>query len=145
MKLPMIVGPVIVAMACCALSCASTPRSTQTPEVEAVVPDAAKPEKGPSAREKRAARPTMSAEAASAYQAGITAFERGDLEGAAAQLRQATTIDPRAHQAHFALGTVLDRSGDPMGARRAYRQALALVPDFEPAIAEMAFGYLRHG
>ncbi len=133
------------AMGFCAVGCGSAPKSTKTPEVEAAAPNTAKPQEKPTAREKRAARPTMSAEAAAAYQAGLAAFERGDLAGAEAQLRQATTIDPRAHQAHFALGTVLDRSGDPTGARRAYREALSLVPDFEPAIAEMAFGYLRAG
>ncbi len=83
-------------------------------------------------------RPRMSAAAARAYSAGMSAFGAGDLEGARAQFAAAVQADPRAFEAAYALGVVRERLGDAAGARAAYRSALGTVPDFEPAIAGYA-------
>ncbi len=95
--------------------------------------------------EERASRPKMNAAAASAYQAGIQAFKRGDLTGAQTQLGQAVAADPKAYQAHFALGAVYARAGDTSRANQSYRAALDIVPGFEPAIREVAGDLMRTG
>src|SRR5690606_18262454 len=66
-----------------------------------------------------------------------------DLQGARAQLEQAIKLDARAYQAHFALGTVLERQGDDGRARQAYQSALDIVPYYEPAITQIALSYSR--
>ena len=84
------------------------------------------------------ARPNMNSSAASAYAAGMTAFQNSDLQGARTQFTQATQADQRAYQAFYSLGVVKERLGDSSGALAAYRQAAAVVPDYEPAIAAYA-------
>ncbi|MDX2051590.1 MAG: tetratricopeptide repeat protein [Polyangiaceae bacterium] len=99
------------------------------------------PTGGPSAVE----RPKMNAAAAQAYAAGLSAFQAGDLAGAQLQFTSATQADPRAFQAFYSLGTVRERLSNRAGAISAYRQALAIVRDYEPALVGVALAQAQGG
>lgn len=90
-------------------------------------------------------RPKMNAAALSAYQAGMQAFQNGDLNTAKAQLTQATQADPKAFQAFYSLGVVRERLNEIQGALQAYRQATAIVSDYEPAIVAYSVLLARTG
>jgi Tfp pilus assembly protein PilF len=96
----------------------------------------------PSSRDGVAAaqRPAMSGSALTAYQAGMQAFQAGDLQGAKTQFVAATQADPKAYQAYYSLGVVRERLNETSGALQAYRQATTIVSDYEPAI--VAYGVL---
>ena len=83
-------------------------------------------------------RPPMSAAAMQSYQAGLQAFQAGDLAGAKAQFGRAAEADPQAYQAQFSLGVVQERLGSKSAALAAYRAAFGIVKDYEPAIAGYA-------
>jgi len=100
---------------------------------------------GDAAGASAASRPQMSATAASAYSAGMSAFQNSDLPGAKTQFTQATQADPKAYQAFYSLGVVRERLNDPAGALAAYRQATLVVNDYEPAIAAYAVLLARQG
>ena len=87
-----------------------------------------------------AARPGLSGSALTAYQAGMQAFQAGDLQGAKNQFVSATQADPKAYQAYYSLGVVRERLNETSGALQAYRQATTIVSDYEPAI--VAYGVL---
>jgi Tfp pilus assembly protein PilF len=97
----------------------------------------------PTSGEMLTERPKMSAQAAQAYEAGIQAFKSGDLPGARAQFTKATEADPRAFQAFYSLGVVLERQGQSANAVTAYRKATLIVPDYEPAIYAYAVALAR--
>ena len=90
-------------------------------------------------------RPKMNAAALSAYQAGMTAFQNGDLNAAKTQLTQATQADPKAFQAYYSLGVVRERLNEIQGALQAYRQATAIISDYEPAIVAYSVLLARTG
>jgi Tfp pilus assembly protein PilF len=94
----------------------------------------------PTSGEAGAVRPQMNATAAQSYQAGMKAFQSGDLAGAKAQFAKATQADPKAFQAFYSLGVVRERLGEQQSALSDYRQATLIVSDYEPAIA--AYGIL---
>jgi TolA-binding protein len=56
-----------------------------------------------------AQRPAMNASALAAYQAGMQAFQAGDLQGAKTQFVAATQADAKAYQAYYSLGVVRER------------------------------------
>ena len=90
-------------------------------------------------------RPAMNAKALSAYQAGMQAFQAGDLPGAKTQFVAATQADPKAFQAYYSLGVVRERLNETSGALQAYRQATTIVADYEPAIVAYAVLLARSG
>jgi len=90
-------------------------------------------------------RPKMNAAAQAAYNAGMEAFKKGDLTGAKNQFTQATQADPKAYQALYSLGVVRERSNETAAALTAYRQAITVVADYEPAIAAYAVLLARTG
>jgi len=90
-------------------------------------------------------RPKMNAAALAAYQAGMAAFQKGDLQTAKTQLTQATQADPKAFQAFYSLGVVRERLNELSGALQAYRQATAIVGDYEPAIVAYSVLLARTG
>lgn len=112
-------------------------------------PETAPAEKGTGApapeQEVSSVTPGMNAKAAQAYSAGIQAFQSGDLAGARTQFEQAISADAKAYQAHFALGTVLERGGSPDQALGAYRRAVDIKPGFGPAVEAITRVYLRDG
>lgn len=87
----------------------------------------------------------MSQTAALAYVQGLQAFGYGDLATAKAAFQRAIDIDSRAYQAHYSLGVVHERLQDPQSALAAYRKALSVVADYEPAIAAHALLQARRG
>lgn len=91
----------------------------------------------------KAERPPMNPAAAQAYTSGMSAFAAGDIAGAETQFRSALASDPKAHQAHYALGATLERKGRVEDAREAYEESLRLVPDFEPPIVAVTSLLLR--
>jgi tetratricopeptide (TPR) repeat protein len=90
-------------------------------------------------------RPQMNAAAADAYRAGLQAFQAGDLQGAKTQFAKAADADPKAFQAQYSLGVVQERLGQKSAALSAYRAAVGIVKDYEPAIAAYALLLARTG
>jgi tetratricopeptide (TPR) repeat protein len=86
----------------------------------------------------QAKRPPMNAAAQQAYQAGLQAFQSGDLQGAKTQFSRAAEADPNAYQANFSLGVVQERLGSKSAALSAYRASYGIVKDYEPAISAYA-------
>lgn len=80
----------------------------------------------------------LSSTAIGAYQAGVEAFERGDLQGARMQLEAAVRADGKSCLAHAALGAVRERLGLPGAALESYQTALTRCPGYELAILSQA-------
>jgi tetratricopeptide (TPR) repeat protein len=99
----------------------------------------------PSTGKPDANRPQMNAAAADAYRAGLQAFQAGDLQGAKTQFGKAAEADPKAFQAQYSLGVVHERLGQKSAALSAYRAAVGIVKDYEPAIAAYALLLARTG
>src|SRR5262249_42024745 len=59
---------------------------------------------------------------------GRAAFEKGELDTAAAKLRHAIQLRPDSAEAHLSLGNVLEKKGDVAGATAAYVKAAELNP-----------------
>jgi tetratricopeptide (TPR) repeat protein len=76
----------------------------------------------------------LSSTALVSYQAGVTAFEQGDLQGARVQLEAAVQSDAKGCAAHSALGAVRERLGLPGAALQSYQAALNRCPGYEPAL-----------
>ncbi len=97
---------------------------------------------GGQGREQQGPRPPMNAAAANAFKAGQAAFRQGDLAAARKQFKAATEADPNAFEAYYALGTTHQRLAETELAAEAYRRALDLIPDYEPAIEGVTRLYL---
>jgi Flp pilus assembly protein TadD len=67
------------------------------------------------------------------YQLGLALLDRGDAEGAMAQLSAALQLRPDDADAHNALAIALSRQGRREEAIAAFSRALALDPGFEAA------------
>jgi tetratricopeptide (TPR) repeat protein len=85
-------------------------------------------------------RPKLNAPAAQQYMAGMQAFQTGALDLAESQFEKATDLDSKAYQAYYSMGVVRERRNNSTGALSAYAKAIAIVPDYEPAI--VAYGVL---
>jgi tetratricopeptide (TPR) repeat protein len=90
-------------------------------------------------------RPKMNAAAQQAYQAGLSAFQAGDLLGAKTQFSRAADADASAYQAQYSLGVVQERLGSKSAALAAYRASYGIVKDYEPAITAYALLLARTG
>jgi tetratricopeptide (TPR) repeat protein len=90
-------------------------------------------------------RPQMNAQAAQAYARGLAAFQAGDLGNAQAEFTRATQADASAYQAFYSLGVVRERLNNRAAAITAYRQALNVVRDYEPAIVGVAIAQAQLG
>lgn len=80
----------------------------------------------------------MNASAAQAYAAGMEAFKVGDLQAARDQFTKATEADSQSYQGFYSLGVVKERLGESSGAASAYKSAVSVVSDYEPAIYSLA-------
>lgn len=69
---------------------------------------------------------------------GIGYFRQGDLRAAKVKLQRAIDDDPELVLAHTVLGLVYERLGDPEGAEKYYRQAVALAPEDPDALNSLA-------
>lgn len=92
------------------------------------------------AAKKPAPRPKPSGKARGHIEAGQKAFAAGDLKGAQTQFNAAIKADKNAYQAYFASGLVEQRMDRSAQAADAFKKALRIVPDYEPAIS--AYGVL---
>jgi tetratricopeptide (TPR) repeat protein len=99
----------------------------------------------PSSGEAATNRPKMNASAMQAYAAGLEAFKTGDLTSAREQFSKATEADSNAYQAFYSLGVVKERLNEKAGALSAYKSAVGVVSDYEPAIAAYAVLLARDG
>ncbi len=114
----------------CGLACSTAPAKTPA-NVDGAGAETADGEAGEELGPGSAA---LSPEAASAYAAGVQAFQAGDLAGAEAQFSKAVAADPQAYPAHTALGMVQERRGEVTRALDSYAKASALAPDYGPAL-----------
>lgn len=69
---------------------------------------------------------------------GIGYLRQGDLRAAKVKLQRAIEDDPDLVLAHTVLGLVYERLGDPEGAEKYYRQAVALAPENPDALNSLA-------
>jgi len=69
---------------------------------------------------------------------GIGYLRQGDLRAAKVKLERAIEDDPDLVLAHTVLGLVYERLGDPEGAEKYYRQAVALAPENPDALNSLA-------
>jgi tetratricopeptide (TPR) repeat protein len=90
-------------------------------------------------------RPKLNAAATGFYNAGMQAFQAGDLDGAATQFTKATEADSNAYQAYYSIGVIRERLGNGTGALSAYSKAISIVADYEPAIVAYAVLMARQG
>jgi len=97
-------------------------------------PSAAAEERPSPDKAKPAALPQMTPQAARAYAAGQGSFQKGDVSAAEKSFAEAARLDAKAYLALHALGVARERLGNSSGALEAYTDALAVVPDFGPAI-----------
>jgi len=86
-----------------------------------------------------AERPKMNEAAKVPYMQALDAFGRGELAQSKQLFLDAISKDPKAYQAHYSLGVILERLGESDALAR-FRQAFTIVPDYEPAIT--AYGLL---
>lgn len=84
-------------------------------------------------------------DARAAYDKGIAAYNAGDLAGAAQAFQQALSAEPKAYEAHYALGFTYERMGKFADALESYRNAYKLNPLFGNAIAAYGFLLYRQG
>jgi tetratricopeptide (TPR) repeat protein len=80
----------------------------------------------------------LNATALNAYQAGVQAFQRGDVQGARVQFEAAARSDAKGCAAHYALGTVRERLGMLALALDAYQSVLTRCAGYEPALLAQA-------
>ncbi|MGH9329058.1 MAG: VWA domain-containing protein, partial [Vicinamibacterales bacterium] len=87
------------------------------------------------------AAPSVDANAAASR--GWLRYEKGDLEGAARELAEATALSGAPVWAHYALGQAefgLRRFGDAVAR---WEQVRAAVPEFQPVYFDLVDGYLQ--
>jgi tetratricopeptide (TPR) repeat protein len=127
--------PLVVSGAALSLGCSGA--ASQKPARAARAQPSKLPESTEAAQSTGAARrdrPAMSPAAASAYAAGLLAFEKADLKGAGEQFNRAIAADRSAYPAHVGLAIVQERRGELGKALDSYASALALAPDYGPAL-----------
>ncbi len=79
------------------------------------------------------------------FAAAKSAMDRGDLRTAQIELRNTVRSDPNNAEAHFRLGVIQLRMGDPISAERSLRQARDNGFDPRPIIPLMAQTYMAQG
>jgi putative PEP-CTERM system TPR-repeat lipoprotein len=79
------------------------------------------------------------------FAAAKAAMERGDIRAAQIELRNTVRKDPNNAEAHFRLGVVQLRMGDPVSAERSLRQALDNGFDPRPVRPLLAQTYMAQG
>ena len=80
-----------------------------------------------------------------AYDRGVAAYNTGDLPGAQAAFQQSIAAEPKAYEAHYALGITLDRMGKGTDALEHYREAYKLNANYEAAITAYTFSLYNQG
>jgi Tfp pilus assembly protein PilF len=109
------------------------PPSTKTDTVTDVTPP---PPPTPGGQSK------LTGSARDAYDKGVASYNAGDLSGALAAFQQAVSAEPKAYEAHYALGLTYERMGKSGDALEHYREAYKLNENYDAAIA--AYGFLLY-
>ncbi len=91
-----------------------------------------------------AERPKMAEAAKGPYMQALSAFGQGQLAQAKKLFEEAIAKDPKAYQAHYSLGVILERQGNSDALTR-YRKAFTIVTDYEPAITAHGLLLARKG
>jgi DNA-binding response OmpR family regulator len=89
--------------------------------------------------------PPLSPEAEAKWNAGMEAFERGDLATAIERLEAGVGLEPRAFELQYHLGLLYGRKDQLFLAIRALEIAVALQPRHFAAIKNLAVVYQRVG
>ena len=92
-----------------------------------------------------ASREQTSAEAETALQTGIAAYQAGDLDGAIAQLKKGSAIDPLAYRLHYHLGLLYGKKGQIYEAIQALETAVEINGKHFPALKNLAVLYQKAG
>ena len=87
----------------------------------------------------------MNPDAKGLYNEGVQAGAAGKLDEAERDFKRVLEIDSRAHQALYNLGVLCERRGDDGAARNYYGQAIAVQPDYLPALTAVAHLETRLG
>ena len=90
-------------------------------------------------------REQISAEAESALQTGIAAYQAGDLDGAIAHLKRGSSIDPLAYRLHYHLGLLYGKKGQIYEAIQALETAVEINGKHFPALKNLAVLYQKAG
>lgn len=72
---------------------------------------------------------------------GNAYYAKGDAKSGAAQMRQALAIDPKLVIARFTLASAAEAAGDRATAESEYRKILEQVPNYAPALNNLAYLY----
>lgn len=99
-------------------------------------------------RHKDEARPDLdqiSADADKALQAGIAAYQAGDLDTAIEQLQAGSKIDPLAYRLHYHLGLLYGKKGQIYEAIQALETAVEINGRHFPALKNLAVLYQKAG
>jgi Tfp pilus assembly protein PilF len=123
-----------------ASSASSEPTATvaETPAATSTPPEAAPPPPPPAG----SGGEGLAGSAKDAYAKGIASYNAGDLAGASASFQSAVSAEPKAYEAHYALGNVLEHQGRYSEALEHYREAYKLNDNYGAAFA--AYGYLLY-
>ena len=89
--------------------------------------------------------PALSAEAESAWNGAMSAFEAGDLDGAIQQLEEGAEREPEAFELHYHLGLLYGRRDELFRAITALTSAVALEPRHFSALKNLAVVFQRAG
>ncbi|MBS2019893.1 MAG: tetratricopeptide repeat protein [Deltaproteobacteria bacterium] len=81
----------------------------------------------------------LTGDAKSHYDAGVSAYEAGDLTGASTSFQKAASAAPKNASIQYALGLTFERMGKTSDALEAYRRANAYNPEWASPAAAYAF------
>ncbi|MBI2393548.1 MAG: response regulator [Deltaproteobacteria bacterium] len=93
----------------------------------------------------KSSREQISAEADRCLQAGIAAYQSGDIEGAIEHLKRGSSIDPLAYRLHYHLGLVHGKKGQIFEAIQALETAVEINGKHFPALKNLAVLYQKAG
>ncbi len=121
-----------VALSFAIMACGGSDKPAQSPNDPA--PDAPASSGPASTAGKAGGASGAAAPAGDDYGRGMAAFKAGDWNGARTSFEAAIKKNPKQADAHYALGLVMDKTGDRASAEKHYKDALAIDPAMiEPA------------
>lgn len=123
-------------------ACGGGDKPPQSP-TQAATPDPDLGAEGPSKGKPTGQSGGSAAPAGDDYARGSAAFKAGDFPTAKTAFEAAVKKNPKQADAHYALGLVLDKTGDRAGAEKSYKDALAIQPDMQEAAENLTALYVE--